>query len=437
MLEVGPVHSALELSSRRLQFMIILVSDLHLADNHKPTVRLDVFLRDIERRITFAAECGVKAIQLVLLGDIFEILKSKKWLIDRVRPWEKSSPEHQHTVETIFEGIVHNNRLFFDGLNNLTTDCQPSVRVSYVPGNHDRPLKTNMGAIARTRLKNLVPNVDWEYHFDHPFVDPEHRLIAKHGHEWDPLNRYHGNTAAIGDAIVIDLLLNLSVLFIKELGLLETDPNLDFLHELDNVRPQNGKILAEWLSRGLDNLVSAHPEAREVFDNVCNELLKNFTALKVTSQEQGIEFEHFTHAERLVKTFRRATRVLGLLETAELIPSLGNEAETVGEFAVNEFSSFQRFGVPCRYVVSGHTHKPALFPLNASGCQSNGAPLYLNTGTWRRVHCVSSTIKRLGHRNCFATWDEECVITIYSEQEQQAFRLPAYEFSRLSRGLNV
>ena len=417
--------------------MIIFVSDLHLSDTHRPTIRLEVFFREIQRCITAAAEYGVKSIQLVLLGDIFEILKSKKWLTDKRRPWEKSSADHQHTVQSILEGIIDNNSLFFDGLNSLATNSQPPVRVSYIPGNHDRPLKTHMGAIAKTRLKNLVPAVEWEAHFNRSFVDPEHKLIAKHGHEWDPLNRYIGTSAAIGDAIVIDLLLNFSVLFTEKLDLHESNPEVEFLYELDNVRPQNGRVLAQWLSNGLDKLVQTYPHARPVFEEVCEELFANFRTLKATAQTQGVEFEHFTQAERLIRIFRMVVSSLGVLPAAELIPSVGDENRILGELAVNELSNFQRNNIACKYVICGHTHKPAIIPLNTNECGSIGTPLYLNTGTWRRVHNVGSTITSLGRRSCFATWDEECVITVYSDQEQNALRLPAYEFSRLSRGSNV
>jgi UDP-2,3-diacylglucosamine pyrophosphatase LpxH len=415
--------------------MIIFVSDLHLADTYRPTIRLDVFFREIQRRITLAAECGVKSIQLVLLGDIFEILKSKQWLTDKRRPWEKSSPDHQHTVQCIFEGIIDNNSLFFDGLNNLATNSQPPVRVSYIPGNHDRPLKTHMGATAKTRLENLVPEVEWEAYFNRSFFDPEHKLIAKHGHEWDPLNRYVGPSAAIGDAIVIDLLLNFSVLFTEKLNLHESNPEVEFLYELDNVRPQNGRVLAQWLSKGLDKLVQTYPRARIAFEEVCVTLFENFRTLKTSAKTQGIEFEHFTHAERFIKIFSMVASSLGVLPAAEMVPSVGDENTILGELAVNELSNFQRNDIDCKYVISGHTHKPTLIPLNSNECGNIGTSLYLNTGTWRRVHSAGSTVT--SRRSCFATWDEECVITVYSEQEQNALRLPAYEFSRLSRGSNV
>src|SRR4029079_11680732 len=155
------------------------------------------------------------------------------------------------------------------------------------------------------------------------------------------------------------------------------------------------------------------------------------------TQTQGIEFEHFTQAERLIKIFRTVASSLGVLAAAELLPSVGDENRILGEFAVNELSNFQRNDFECKYVISGHTHRPVLIPLNTHGCGSNETPLYLNTGTWRRVHSAGSTTISAGWRSCFATWDEECVITVYSVQEQNAFRLPAYEFSRLSRGSNV
>lgn len=421
--------------------MILLVSDLHLADTSRAsTIRLDVFLQEIRNAIKLASMCGVKSIQLVLLGDIFEILKSKRWLVQEVRPWESNTPKHESTVASIVGGIIDINRDFFDGLNELGERRRPKVQVLYVPGNHDWPLRTNMGGTARQMLQTKVPSVPWERYFASSFLDEEHKLIAKHGHEWDPLNRYSSSGAAIGDVIVIDLLLTLPELVTKKLEIDELDPDIAFLYELDNVLPQEPKVIEQWVSRGLDRLIVKHPSAREIFQEACEKLTKNFDLLEERTKNQRIQFESFSRARLWEKALRRAVSTsvqkLGALDTAAFTPSLRDNKNILGDFAINDLHNIRKFGVKCDFVVSGHTHKPAIIPMNLGNCKDHWAPMYLNTGTWRRVHRVGATRQARGKRSCFATWEEQCLVTICNDQEQALLGLPAYQFQRLSRGVN-
>jgi len=136
---------------------------------------------------------GAETLDIILLGDIFEILKSRKWLERSTRPWEVSTPAHVDTVSSIFEEIVAVNARFFDDLDSLRREF-PFVRVKYVIGNHDGPLTTAMGTHAAERLSKLLKS-DWQTYESIPrtLVDPDHRVIATHGHEHDPQNRFVKN----------------------------------------------------------------------------------------------------------------------------------------------------------------------------------------------------------------------------------------------------
>jgi len=423
--------------------MVILVSDLHLADTpNRATIDVKYFLRQITAIVERAAQNGIKTCHLVLLGDIFEILKSERWIDQKVRPWEASTDEHVNTVASIFAAIDTCNEEFFEGLRTLLKRESPEMHLQYVPGNHDRPLNTEMGVRAREHFQRLVPlPYTGNKTFNERFINKEHALIAKHGHRWDPVNRYGPETAAIGDAIVIDILLKLPSLVKKNLQLDEYDASFEFLHELDNVRPHHPRVMAQWLMNGLASMEVKHPKARTAFQTSCEKIIEEFRALQERTRQERVVFETFDMAawwlNFLALIVETSVKTFGTINLAELIPSPKVENDPYGELAVNDLEEESRIGTDYRYVVCGHTHVPSVVPLNVSGRRADRACLYLNTGTWRRVHKVASTTPSRTTPTAFASWDEECTINLYSEEEQREFKHPAYEFSRLTRGAYI
>ena len=171
--------------------MLIFVSDLHLADSPQNSVADSIELvRRIRDIVAGATSRGTDRIVLVLLGDIFELLKSERWISDGVRPWDRASSAHASTVSSIFEAVLAHNKDFFSGLEETRAEYK-NLHFSYVPGNHDRVLNTEMGITARRHFRKalLVQGRDSEP-FSDVFVDTQHKVVAKHGHQWDPQNRY-------------------------------------------------------------------------------------------------------------------------------------------------------------------------------------------------------------------------------------------------------
>jgi len=70
--------------------MLLFISDLHLPDNAGSTpLNLSVLLDRLDQMLTWARDKGVEETTLVLLGDIFELLKSESWLRTSARPWTR------------------------------------------------------------------------------------------------------------------------------------------------------------------------------------------------------------------------------------------------------------------------------------------------------------------------------------------------------------
>jgi len=418
--------------------MIVLVSDLHLADTPlRSTINVPWFLRNIRRLVYQAREDGIKSLKIVLLGDIFEVLKSKEWLDQKVRPWEKSTSKHRATVASIFESIISSNSDFIEGIKSIITDY-PFVSLHYIPGNHDLPLNTEMGDTARRRLQSILPlQISNGEKFGEYLVDPVHGVIARHGHEWDSTNRYVNGLAAIGDAVVIDLLLRFPIVVADKLGISEDDERLNFLHELDNVRPQSSPVMAKWLLAGLDRMSEDGSETgRRAIEEACYDIAKGLLEVKDSAKFESIE-ELAWWINFLTKLAPMILKYLGTLTTASHIALGGKEgAGPYREYAINDFQITDATGGEYRYVICGHTHNPLIAPLDIADSENRWARLYLNTGTWRRVYRYADITAGKKNTATFAHWDEECLISIYSPEEQ-ARGLPAYEFNRLTRGVRV
>jgi hypothetical protein len=119
-------------------------------------------------------------------------------------------------VTEVFESVVQANGSFFDDLLRLTKSYP--LKLEYLPGNHDLYLNTEFGAQARQRLQELLPLTrSGGRPFQTVLLDTQYGVLAKHGHEWDPTNRYSEGAVAIGDAVVIEVLLRLPMVVAEAL----------------------------------------------------------------------------------------------------------------------------------------------------------------------------------------------------------------------------
>jgi UDP-2,3-diacylglucosamine pyrophosphatase LpxH len=406
--------------------MLLFISDLHLTDTAaRSTIDLTRIVEALEGQLLRATRKGIQEVTLVLLGDIFELLKSRIWLDRALRPWEPLSADHVKAVADIFEAVYQANAVFLHEIRRLT-EVYP-LKLEYLPGNHDLYLNSDIGIQARRRLQELLPlSQSGGVRFETTLLDSRHQVMAKHGHEWDPTNRYSQGNAAIGDAVVIEILLRLPILVTEALATSEDDPRLGFLHELDNVRPQHPRALAHWLLAGLDGLGELGIGTRRVLDAGLYKLVQDLIALT-----GRVQFES-TREIQWWQTFliRTAKKILkpGILHLAVRLPSGGDSGPTTYQRdALLDLESALAIGGDLRYILCGHTHIHELVPLEIA--KSGPLPHYINTGTWRRTHQlagVSSSRRRL----CtFSTWLEECLVCVF-DSEEQARGLPSFEVHR-------
>src|SRR5262245_10669768 len=101
--------------------MLVIISDLHLSDGpagdvHNPGA-FEMFverLHDLAARASWRADDHYRPIErldVVLLGDVLDIIRSQRWLETGARPWhDPNSAPVVDTVATIVDEILHRNR---------------------------------------------------------------------------------------------------------------------------------------------------------------------------------------------------------------------------------------------------------------------------------------------------------------------------------------
>jgi UDP-2,3-diacylglucosamine pyrophosphatase LpxH len=420
--------------------MLVFISDLHLSDGssgetvHQGTLRV---FRERMRALAYAASWRadgkykpIEEFNIVLLGDILDNLRSSKWFDDdpstssHIRPWNITTGEPFATrVRRITEGILSHNEVFFSLLRELR---EPAI-ASLPPAGHDgRPVRSNGCRTpldrmpVRVRIHYMVGNHDWFYHLPDPAFsdirraivnalglennssepfphDPEepsarairevfaeHRVFARHGDIFDPMN-FEGSRdkSSVGDAVAIDLVARFAVEVRRSMGDALPIDCMIGLNEVDNVRPL--VMLPVWIG-GLLRRTCPDKRLRRQVQEIWNELVDQL--VRSPFVREHMSYRHpFSPAQQLKWTLMLSKRLIAP-ENNWLIRwlghSKGSSRSSQLQHAIRERSFHNR---TARFIVYGHTHKHEIIPLNSS-LTGEGLlnQIYINSGTWRPVH---------------------------------------------------
>ncbi len=419
--------------------MLVLISDLHLTDKSSETVRPGAFRLFCERMHDLAYDASWRApakpggkrvyrpieeMDLVLLGDILDVIRSDRWHVGAARPWSRTnSKPFRDKVRSITKGILANNA---SGLALLKDLMDPESKLMTVPraGPNGKPvtgawdLTSQKRVRVTVRIHYMVGNHDWFYHLDdrafdairklvvdafglandpaQPFPhDPAesttvkrvldaHEVFARHGDIYDPFN-FEGNrdTSSLGDAIVVELLSRFPKKVGRALGsTAAVRPLLDGLNEIDNVRPL--VMVPAWVDGLIRRTVKDRRQAakvRAVWDRLANRFLQ---------LQYVLDRDTYSPVDRvdLLQVILRLSGVVSKMRTARVMDWIGRYVGGRGvadyKDALSEPSYRYR---SARFIVYGHTHEHVVVPLDTSGAPPNEyRRVHLNTGTWRRVH---------------------------------------------------
>jgi len=360
----------------------------------------------------------LEGIDLVLLGDVLDVIRSTRWLNAHpdVRPWgRQDDPRFTDMVTQITEDIIANNKDSLGILRGLhdpkvmnVPPATPEGKVKLV----SRDLNARERVAVPVRIHYLVGNHDWFYHlagaaFDAirklivetiglensasaPFPhDPdeskllqkiyrEHSVFARHGDIFDPSNFEHNRDASsMGDAIVIELLDRFGVEVRQRLRGRLPDECESGLKEIDNVRPLS--IIPIWV----DGLISktCSPELALEIKQIWNQMVHQFLAVDF------VRSQPFASSALLKLGFEISGEVplAGLSDVAAWFSAkLGGHAASFYPYALHEAAFTQGWA---KFIVYGHTHHYELIPLQSVQRGNRSVDqIYLNSGTWRPVH---------------------------------------------------
>jgi UDP-2,3-diacylglucosamine pyrophosphatase LpxH len=445
--------------------MLAFISDLHLSDETAiaGNVAPEAFalalaeIQGLAEQIARARDEPV-TVTLVLLGDIFDLLRTERWFEDREgnavplaeRPWATAaalSPRGTNPLalahaRSMVSEIVEKNA---EALATLRGERVPapegvSVRRVYVPGNHDR-LYLHDEALAgamRAALGATDGALLGEEGFGlHAIELPGHGLIARHGHEWDAWNfpAYRGPDVLarfpdvdylptpIGDAVTTEMAARLP--YELEQRLLESRVFSrgqarrvhDVMKRIDDVRPLFASF--RWAHYAAERIGAdlvdrtAERQLRIALDDSLRAMARAFRELPFYEAWQEVRHEPCRPDQAaLLRALLWAMSTLGgspLRVVAELVERVirrFNPIDAARRGAARE--DLARVGrEEMRFVVYGHTHVAAQLALRGSAITQD---VYLNTGTYRPGVFRSET-------EGFVGWNRLGYVCVLSEDE--------------------
>lgn len=402
--------------------MLVIISDIHLTDDTTgKTINAGAF-RDFRARLRELAQDAARrtsrhfqppeAIELVLLGDIFDPLHSARWHSgeEQVRPWEHRSKPllFQKKIAEITEAIISRNHEALTVLRDLSgqrplrlrepgraqaPEISVPVNITYMVGNHDwyYHLPGDGYEAIRDRLRKMMGLANEPGPFPYEAEESarlfdlfrQHRIYARHGDKFDTFNyeEEQGRDAAtLGDAIVVELVNRFPH---------EVRDRVDGLppafaaglDELANVRPS--LMIPVWVDALLRNAKLSGRQVRQIKE-IWNGLADEFISLPfVQARDQMLALDEVDGLELTLHlstgfSFRGLARLASFVQERIWKGNLSYARHALDEPAFQD-PAFD-------HVAYGHTHHHEVVPLRVR--RQRGRPanqFYLNSGTWHAI----------------------------------------------------
>jgi len=415
--------------------MLVIISDLHLSDNAFsgtiPATAFRVFrerLRDMAYDASWRRDGTYRPIEeldLVLLGDILDFIRSELWPCvsprdpEYVRPWsDPASPAFQEKVRQITDSILEANGPSLEVLRSLSDSREvmtlPPATASGGVAKVSRDFASRDRVPLRVRTHYVAGNHDWFLHlpgeaynairerivsamclanspcrpFPHgPEESPQlmslceqHRAWFRHGDRFDPLNcEADRNASSIGDAIVVDLVNRFAATVNAELGSRLPAACVEGLRQIDYVRPL--LLIPVWVNGLLRRTCPDEATAARV-KAIWDELVQDFLKLDFVRARSAFLPPGTLKKLALALKFSRGVSLKRLSSFSSWLSKRtdGGDGRPSYRDALKEEAATW-----AQTIVYGHTHSQAVVPLKAREGRSFQQH-YLNTGTWRVVH---------------------------------------------------
>ena len=387
-------HSAHLIPSR---LKLVVVSDVHLNDHDYDTdeftenPRRKIF-REFLTRLNHEAKSNHQETTLLLNGDVFDITGS--WF-SSVLPWEHTDEVVEPVLCQTIERIINNNQSIIHELHAFLRHKHNHLH--FVIGNHDGMLAHS--AAAQQQIKQriclddsgiLVESLAEKIHFSHSFELLELGFYAEHGHRFDPFNSIPSafqatQRHAFGDYINILLINRFVEMVSQKLDQAGYSSELiesvrQELRDIEYLRPLS--LVPLWVQT-IANHYQSHPETmqklftgrwHETADSIIRSVLAEI--LDANTTRPLLEQLHFPRQfmTTLLNWFVHLPAALPIVTFA--ITSLVKRTHS-NKYQLNTARKLVA-EKGYRFIAFGHTHHPAVIPMNESA-------YYFNTGSWKPV----------------------------------------------------
>lgn len=364
--------------------MHVFASDIHLTDANTGGVCSDSHLVSfVDRILALAAERRSKKVTLVLVGDIFDLLRSDKWATlwdqERSAPWRGMNAKFKHfknsdaetTARQVLEETCNRYQAFSQKLAGCTKEGK--LETIYLPGNHD--FMVQLDADLRKKVVTFLGLThDARKAFPITYANNSASVFALHGNSFDPLN-WHRETEgfwAIGDAIVLRIVNRFPEVACKAVGLNLSSDIGQLLQDVDNVQPlPQLPLWIRWITENNLSIKSARTDIIKAW----NEVVDDFLSLKEFKDKDGYGKSDY---KNIRKVFELSTK----FKLAELVANSPYLPDGDGGYRLAAEQEAKK-QTKYRFVLFGHTHKPTLQPLTYAPEDQNR--FYVNTGCSRRL----------------------------------------------------
>ena len=396
--------------------MIIFISDLHISDGTAgpPNIHHRAYEGTFETINQMANDANAKEVTVVLLGDIFELIRTSVWYktAEEFKPWGGWKSEEVATK--IFDDIIKDpafNSLGKFQFRNLKANKDIPTRWVYLPGNHDRLI--GMYPKLQERVKNLLNLDDWSFkdgRFIRYFYESEHKVFARHGHEFDVYNfggvapfkaetweeisdnDYYGTP--IGDVIAAEFASALPCAVWENLGGEGNPPDEPLyrrLKDMFDLRPITA--IPAFLAYQVQNAETE--EIQVAITDAVHARVKYMRESPFVKDwiDAHDEWEKPFDAGDKIQAVMALLNHLDLAAAKQILPSVNFGMQFMQKkdnFLSDAALEYERLksedspGQDVLHVLYGHTHHPDQELVSVTDPGPEGRPqVYINTGMWR------------------------------------------------------
>jgi UDP-2,3-diacylglucosamine pyrophosphatase LpxH len=385
--------------------MLIVISDLHFMDesagehNVSPAAFKGAF-NDIANY-----NKTMKEVKLLFLGDIFDLLRTTKWLSlpEEERPWgdtqNKGNLIKEHAVGILDDIITKNAETLALFRDELPKVFGGNFEKIYIPGNHDR--LCNLYPELREKVRNTLGLPGGSEPFPHVYDDMtygnKYKVFACHGHEYDPWN-YEGTTqwsdadysqVPIGDLIACEVAARFPFTIMANIGNAVPDDQKAHLkrnlQEVDNVRPFPS--ILNWVFYQ----ITERPQLKKVINISLGQIAANLQSLQYFNRwykrhDKLFRFDMADEVKTLIEVFKHfnvdAAEEL-IIIFSKIFGTRNVSSPDDSDKRLNDAATdFLKRAANYRSIVMGHTHNSLQMPVRVTN--ENLDQVYINTGTWRK-----------------------------------------------------